>query len=160
MFTVNSEADILEKFNETLTFSRNSKAVLVEKYIEGTEFTVDGIMTESGHITLAISEKEHYQHNNNIAKSLFFTQNNSKFDYDLLRKTNDELLNATGLPFGLTHVEYKYQDGKYYLIEMAARGGGNLISAIIAPFMADIDNYDYLIKKTIIIITAANWKPI
>lgn len=149
VFTVNSEADILEKFNETLTFSRNSKAVLVEKYIEGTEFTVDGIMTESGHITLAISEKEHYQHNNNIAKSLFFTQNNSKFDYDLLRKTNDELLNATGLPFGLTHVEYKYQDGKYYLIEMAARGGGNLISAIIAPFMADIDNYDYLIKKTI-----------
>lgn len=149
VFTVNSETDILEKFNETLTFSRNSKAVLLEKYIEGTEFTVDGVMTESGHITLAISEKEHYQHNNNIAKSLFFTQKNSKFDYDLLRKTNDELLNATGLPFGLTHVEYKYQDGKYYLIEMAARGGGNLISAIIAPFMADIDNYDYFIKKTI-----------
>lgn len=149
VFTVNSETDILEKFNETLTFSRNSKAVLLEKYIEGTEFTVDGIMTESGHITLAISEKEHYQHNDNIAKSLLFTQKNSSFDYDLLRKTNDELLNATGLPFGLTHVEYKYQDGEYYLIEMAARGGGNLISAIIAPFMADIDNYDYLIKKTI-----------
>ena len=59
------------------------------------------------------------------------------------------MLNATGLPFALTHVEYKFQDGKYYLIEMAARGGGNLISAIIAPFMSGVDNYDYLIKKTL-----------
>ena len=149
VFTVNSEKDIIEKFDETLKFSRNSKTVLLEKYIEGTEFTVDGIMTEEGHITLAISEKGHYKHNDNIANSLFFTQYNSRFDYDLLRKTNNELLNATGLPFGLTHVEYKCQNGKYYLIEMAARGGGNLISAIIAPFMSGVDNYDYLIKKTL-----------
>ena len=149
VFTIQSEKDIAEKFDETLRFSRNSKAVLLEKYIEGTEFTVDGIMTENGHVTLAISEKGHYEHNDNIANSLFFTQQNPRFNYDLLRKTNDELLNATGLPFALTHVEYKFQDGKYYLIEMAARGGGNLISAIIAPFMAGVDNYDYLIKKTL-----------
>lgn len=149
VFTVNSELDIVEKFEESLRFSRNSKKVLIEKYIEGVEFTVDGLMTDSGHVTLAISEKEHYKHNNNIANALFFTQQNTRFDYDLLRETNNNLMNATGLPFGLTHVEYKFYEGKYYLIEMAARGGGNLISAIIAPFMANIDNYDYLINKTI-----------
>ena len=148
-FVILSEEDIAEKFDDTLRFSRNSKAVLLEKYVEGTEFTVDGIMTENGHVTLAISEKGHYEHNDNIANSLFFTHQNPRFDYDLLRKTNDELLNATGIPFALTHVEYKFHAGKYYLIEMAARGGGNFISAIIAPFMSGVDNYDYLIKKTL-----------
>ena len=82
-------------------------------------------------------------------KAVLFTQRNERYDYDLLRRTNDELINATGLPFGLTHVEYKYMDGKYYLIEMAARGGGNLISAIIAPFMSGIDNYEFLIRRTL-----------
>ncbi|MGM9660990.1 MAG: ATP-grasp domain-containing protein [Faecousia sp.] len=149
VFTINSEDDIIKGFDETLSFSRNTKAVLLEKYIEGTEFTVDGIMTQKGHITLAISEKDHYKHNDNIANSLFFTQQNPKFDYTLLRNTNDALLNATGLPFGLTHVEYKFMDGTFYLIEMAARGGGNLISAIIAPFMGGVDNYDYLIHRTL-----------
>ena len=32
---------------------------------------------------------------------------------------------------------------------MAARGGGNLISAIIAPFMSGIDNYEFLIRRTL-----------
>lgn len=146
VFTITSHTDIDENFDKSLQFSRNEKKVLVEKYIEGTEFTVDGIMTANGHLTLAISEKDHYKHNKNIANSLYFTQHNSKFDYDELRETNNRLLNATGLPFGLTHVEYKFQDNKFYLIEMAARGGGNLISAIIAPFMSGIDSYDYLIN--------------
>ena len=147
--TVFSEQDIKDNFAEVLSFSRNENAIILEKYIEGPEFTVDGIMSDMGHVSLAISEKKHYSHNNNIAKTLIFTQSNPRFDYNLLRKTNDELINLTGLEYGLTHVEYKYMDGKYYLIEMAARGGGNLISAIIVPFISGIDNYDYLIRKTL-----------
>ena len=149
VFIIKSKEDIDNYFDEAMKFSRHSKAVLIEKYIDGIEFTVDGIMTRNGHITLAISEKQHYKHNKNIANSLYFTQYNEKYDYDLLRRTNDHLISSTGLPFGITHVEYKYQNGVFYLIEMAARGGGNLISAIITPFMSGIDNYDYLIKNTL-----------
>lgn len=149
VYTITHYEDIGRYFEETLRFSRISKAILVEKYIDGTEFTVDGLMTKKGHITLAISEKRHYKHNENIANSLLFTQCSKIFDYDLLREINDSLINKTELPFGLTHVEYKYQDGVFYLIEMAARGGGNLISAVIAPFMSGVDNYEYLIKNTL-----------
>lgn len=146
VFTISSIADIERNFDESSSFSRQSNSVLIEKYIEGTEFTVDGIMTSNGHKTLAISEKDHYKHNDNIANKLFFSQTSKRFDYTLLRETNNHLLNLTGLPFGITHVEYKYCDGKYYLIEMAARGGGNLISAIISPFMSGIDVYKELIN--------------
>lgn len=149
VFTVKTQLDIDLHFKETMRFSRHSKGVLLEKYIEGTEFTVDGIMTPQGHVTMAISEKGHYKHNTNISNSLYFSQQNANYDYDLLRKTNDHLLNISRLPFGLTHVEYKFSTGKFYLIEMAARGGGNLISAIIAPFMSGIDNYRYMIHSAL-----------
>ena len=58
-------------------------------------------------------------------------------------------MELSGLPFGLTHAEYKYRNGKYYLMEIGARGGGNLISAYIVPLVSGVDVYDYLIDKTL-----------
>ena len=55
----------------------------------------------------------------------------------------------TGLPMGLTHSEYKSHNGKYYLVEAGARGGGSNLSGKIVPFMSGIDNYEYLIKEAL-----------
>ena len=51
--------------------------VLIEEYITGTEFTIDGIKTSEGHQCLAISEKKHYDHNENVACQLYFSNENS-----------------------------------------------------------------------------------
>ena len=40
----------------------------------------------------------------------------------------------------MSHAEYKYMDGKYYLIEIAARGGGTKISSDIVPFMSGVNS--------------------
>lgn len=146
VFTIESKEDIHKHFEESLSYSRVQKAVLAEKYIEGTEFTVDGIKTPERHFTLAISEKKHYKHNPNVASELYFTRENEKFDYSVLTAQNDLLVNHSPLLFGLTHAEYKYENGKFYLIEIAARGGGNLISSHIVPFLSGIDNYQYLLN--------------
>lgn len=146
VFTICSEDDIENFFEEALSYSRVQKAVLLERFIEGPEFTIDGIKTPEKHFSLAISEKKHFQHNENIASELYFTHYNMNFDYNLLRKTNDTFVNLSGLRFGLTHAEYKYEDGVFYLIEIAARGGGNLISSHIVPYVSGIDNYAYLIN--------------
>lgn len=146
VFTIQSKEEIEQHFEESLSYSRIHKAVLLERFIEGTEFTVDGIKTPGRHYSLAISEKKHFKHNINIASELYFTHDNPKFDYDLLRKTNDTFVNLSGLRFGLTHAEYKYEDGLFYLIEIAARGGGNRISSDIVPYMSGVDNYQYLIE--------------
>ena len=71
------------------------------------------------------------------------------YDYDRLRDINDRYVNLSGLPFGLTHAEYKYQDGEFYLIEIGARGGGNLISAEIVPCISGYDNYAALIRMAL-----------
>lgn len=149
VFTIDSKEDLEKHFDETLSFSHIHKAVLCERYITGTEFTVDGIVTKNGHISLAVSEKHHYEHNENIADELFFSHYNDRFDYDLLRKTNDMFVDKSGLKYGLTHAEYKYEDGKFWLIEIGARGGGNYIGSTIVPLMSGVDNYEYIINKTL-----------
>lgn len=147
VYTIETLEDLEKHFDATMACSLREKAVLCERYITGTEFTVDGIVTRNGHICVAVSEKHHYPHNDNIADELFFSHYNENFDYDLLRETNDKFVNLSGLKFGLTHAEYKYEDGKFWLIEIGARGGGNFIGSTIVPIMSGIDNYDYLVKK-------------
>jgi len=148
VFTIEQEEEIAKYWERTIGFSHCQHAVLIEQYIDGVEFTVDGIVTTEGHKSLAISEKKHYAYNKNIAYELFFSHTNAHFDYDLLRSTNDTFVNLSSLPVGcLTHAEYKYQNGNFYLIEIAARGGGNFISSDIVPIMSGVDNYAYLINS-------------
>lgn len=146
VYIIKCVEDIIEHFEETLSFSRVQKAVIAEKYIEGTEFTVDGIKTTDKHYILAISKKKHYKHNPCIANELFFSCEDDEYDYDKLRKINSQYVIQSGLQYGFTHAEYKYQDGEFYLLEIAARGGGNMISSVITQYLSGYDTYEYLIN--------------
>jgi carbamoyl-phosphate synthase large subunit len=141
-------ADLDQQFKEA---SRHSTAgdVLIEQFIDGTEFTVEGFMSHSGHRTLCISEKRHYRDWPFVAQALRYTPSHHTFDYDLLRSTHDRWINLSGLPFGLTHAEYKFRDGQYYLIEVAARGGGNRIASEIVPWVSGVDYQDLLLDEIV-----------
>ena len=129
-----------------MSFSRVEKSVLAERFIVGTEFTIDGVKTPHAHFTMAISEKKHFAHNESIANELLFSHYNPRFDYDKLRATNDAFVMKSNLQFGFTHAEYKFEDGEFYLIEIAARGGGNMISSCITQYMTGYDTYRYLVE--------------
>lgn len=146
VFTVFQKEDIGRLFSESLSFSKGERAVLAERYIRGTEFTVDGIKTPGKHYSLAVSEKKHFAHNPNIACDLFFSHKNERFDYERLTRQNDMLVEQSQLDWGLTHAEYKFEDGVFYLIEIGARGGGNLISSHIVPFLSGVNIYQYLLE--------------
>ena len=149
VYTIHSEKDIDIHFLETFSYSRTEKAVLAEQYIYGTEFTIDGIKTPSKHYTLAISEKKHFKHNDNIADELLFSHYNSQYDYEKLKAINDTYILKSQLPFGFTHAEYKYENGEFFLIEIGARGGGNRISSVITQYMSGHDTYNYLIDSAV-----------
>jgi biotin carboxylase len=146
VFKCNNEEDIRKHFDESMSFSRVEKSVLAERFIVGTEFTIDGVKTPHAHYTMAISEKKHFAHNESIANELLFSHYNPNFDYDKLRATNDAFVMKSKLQFGFTHAEYKYEDGEFYLIEIAARGGGNMISSCITQYMTGYDTYRYLVE--------------
>lgn len=149
VFIIESRTQLLALFQVSMEYSHAQKAVLAEEYVDGTEFTVDGIKTPEQHFVLAISKKRHYPENPNVASELFFSNTDDRYDYQILREENSRLVMAMGLPFGLTHAEYKYQDGKFYLIEIAARGGGTKISSDIVSIMSEVDSNEALIKMAL-----------
>jgi carbamoyl-phosphate synthase large subunit len=140
--------DIEKAYNLALSFSKDSH-VLVEGYIGGVELTIDGIKGNNQHICLATSAKTHYEHNSMVANRLVFSQYHPDIDYDALHRQHDKLIDVLGLPFGLTHAEYKYDNGRFFLIEVAARGGGTRISSDIVPLMSGVDNTGLLIKMAL-----------
>jgi len=146
VFKITTAEELKTKFSESQCFSRHNKYVLAERFIDGTEFTIDGIKTPSFHYTLAISEKKHFKHNESIANELYFTHHSDKYDYDKLRQLNDTFVMHSNLLFGFTHAEYKYENGDFYLIEIAARGGGNMISSVVTQYMTGYDTYRFLIE--------------
>lgn len=146
VFKCSTEEEIRVHFAESMSFSRVEKSVLAERFIVGTEFTIDGVKTPHAHYTMAISEKKHFAHNESIANELLFSHYNPNYDYDKLRATNDAFVMKSDLQFGFTHAEYKFEDGEFYLIEIAARGGGNMISSCITQYMTGYDTYRYLVE--------------
>lgn len=149
VYTITAQNQLEEKFQDTLSYSNRRKEILAEEYISGDEFTIDGLVVDGVHYPLCISIKEMYKENPNVSKVQTYTYSHPVYDYDLLRKTNKALIENIGLPFGLTHSEYKFSNGKFYLIEAGARGGGSNLSAKIVPFMSGVDNYEYLIKQAL-----------
>ncbi len=137
---IENEMDIDKYFDDAVQYSNIEKAVLLEQYIDGKEFTVDGIKTEKGYYVTAISKKNHFDYNPSIARELLFSNYDDEYDYNTLRKLNADMVLKMNLPFGLTHAEYKFKNGEYYLIEIAARGGGTRISSDIVPIMSGINS--------------------
>lgn len=126
------------------------ETVLIEEFIGGIELTIDGIqLNAGGHYSLATSTKTHYAHNEMIANQLWFSQQHPDIDFDALHNQHNQMVKLMGLPFGLTHAEYKYHAGKFYLVEIAARGGGTKISSDIVPLMSAIDSNELLIRMAI-----------
>lgn len=149
VFTVTSQEELNEIFAESVSYSNRSKLILAEEYVDGAEFTIDTVVVNGHCYPLCISIKEMYKNNSNVSQMQTYTYSHPKYDYDLLKITNKQLIEAAGVPFGLTHSEYKYSNGKFYLIESGARGGGSNLSAKIVPFMSGVDNYDYLIRQAL-----------
>lgn len=149
VYTITSREQLKENYQDTVRWSNREKVFLAEEYIGGDEFTIDGLVVNGRHYPLCISVKEMYPQALNISRMQSYSYLSDTHDYDLLRKTNKKLVETIGLSMGLTHSEYKYYNGKYYLIEAGARGGGSNLSAKIVPFMSGIDNYEYLIKESL-----------
>lgn len=149
VYTITDEKTLESKFQDTMSYSNRRKEILAEEFIGGDEFTIDGLVVNGNHYPLCISIKEMYAENPNVSKVQTYTYSHPKYDYELLRQTNKALVESIGLPFGLTHSEYKFYKGEFYLIEAGARGGGSNLSGKIVPYMSGVDNYEYLINEAL-----------
>ena len=119
--------------------------VLAEQFITGIEITIEGISLSGRHHSLTNSSKMHFRPG--IASRLDYP---ARLELDLLAqitKFHNKLIDATGLENALTHAEYLVDplSGNFAPVEIACRGGGNLISSHIVPWMSGLDTYTMLL---------------
>jgi biotin carboxylase len=96
---------------------------------------------------LAISEKEHYSFNPCVAKRLVYPPRLDPNIMARIRDSAEHVINMLGLQDGLSHGEFRICNGLPYLIEVAARGGGNRIASVVVPHVSGVDAYETLINR-------------
>jgi len=119
--------------------------VLAEQFIQGTEVTIEGICLGGHHQVLTSSSKLHFRPG--IACRLDFPARISDKHLQKLVAFHNHLIERTGLKIGLTHSEYLIDliTGDFAPVEIACRGGGNLISSDIVPWVSGLDTYATLL---------------
>ena len=123
-------------------------SVLVEQFIDGVEVTVESVSLNGNCSVLAISEKTHYSHNPCVARLLAYPPRFPNATMDRIRKTAKAVVEHLGLETGLSHAEYRVREGIPYLVEVAARGGGNGIASTIVPHVSGVDTYSVVIRNS------------
>jgi biotin carboxylase len=124
-----------------------SEQVLIEEFVDGLEVTAEAISLDGRCTVLAMSEKAHYAHRPCVARLLAYPPRLPDTTLELLRSTAQTVVDRLGLQNGLSHAEYRIREGIPYLVEVAARGGGNGIASIIVPHISGLETYDLVIRR-------------
>jgi biotin carboxylase len=136
---VNNASQAEESFFSSLVHSR-SQIVLVEEFIDGVQYSVDGYSLNGfGCKTLAIGQKVMLSDDIPVAMGISYPADLPDTLYHKLSSLNEMVNTKLGYKFGMTHSEYLLRDGQFYLVESANRGGGCLTSELIVPKVSEVD---------------------
>jgi len=146
VFRVSNEGDLRRYFHETKKISNDGK-ILIEEFISGTEITVEAFSNRGTCHVLAISEKEHYPHNECVASRLAYPPRFSEGAIANIKTIAAQVVETLGLENGISHAEYRMREEIPFLVEVGARGGGNRIASMIVPHVSGVDVYDMLLQS-------------
>lgn len=142
-----SKIDKQEQIAPAFQRARAYSDVIVQRYIGGKdilELTVEGICSRGSHRTLTVARRHMCCPGINYA-----LRYPSGLAVHALCQANDRFVNRSGLKFGLTHAEYFFQPhtGRFWLTEIAARGGGVGIASHVVPWVTGMDTYGFLYQN-------------
>ena len=113
----------------------NQSQYLLEQFIPGRVFHVDGIVSEKG---VCFAEAHAYgmppldvSHHGGVFTTRTLPRDSA--DAMTLKGIHQKLVDALGLVRGVTHTEFlkSHADGRFYFLEIAARIGGAYISNVV-----------------------------
>jgi biotin carboxylase len=144
---VEESSQLKDAFYDAISHA-HSRECLVEKFIHGTMYTVDGFIFSNGiHQSLGIAEKALLDGRKRVANKILYRSNHSAELADQLRKNHESVVQALGLKLGCTHGEYIVnQEGEIYLVECANRGGGVYTSSRILPAISGYNISEMLVR--------------
>src|SRR5258708_24782909 len=107
-------------------------AVLVEEFIPGREFAVEGLVTAGELQVLAIFDKPDPLDGPYFEESIYVTPSRAPAEVQLaIRETAQRAIAALGLTHGPVHAEMRVNDRGVWMLEVAARPIGGLCSRVL-----------------------------
>lgn len=136
---VNKEDDIPAAFYQAMQNS-HSRLLIVERFIQGQEVTIDGYCISGEPKSLSLAVKRKADDKRQVSIDIKYPGELPKGIYSELMTINEKVILGLGYTFGMTHAEYIVsEEGKIYLVEAANRGGGCYTSEIIVPHVSGLD---------------------
>lgn len=126
------------------------KKIIVEKFLDGIEHTIESITINGKTKTLAISDKKRISDKYCVGMSLEYPSLQNRNIQNKLKKLVKNAVNSCGIKNGVTHIESISYKGNVYIIDFGARGGaGGYIPAQIVPELNGIQMMENMIRLCI-----------
>ena len=140
-----TDAEIESFLADALQYSFIHRCIL-ERFVFGYEITVEGFCADGKHHVTAVSKKRHFK--TGIASTLTYPGEVPEELLNRIIAADDRFVENSGLRFGPTHAEYIVNEEKdcFWLVEIACRGGGTLISSDIVKWVSGFDVYDAYLR--------------
>lgn len=151
IFIIHSPEELIKYFPVTQKASSDGQ-VLIEKYIKGQEFVVDGFVDNYKNNNLIIGKSFNYNLKNLcISATRIFKSVNTNMDHieEQILLMQDFIVQNFSPIFGNIHGEYiyDYTSDRIYLNEIAIRGGGCCTTTHIVPYLCNINTIEILFKN-------------
>ncbi len=135
---IDYEEDVSLAFHQALKYSR-SQTVLIEEYMTGDEYNVDGLMYEGEYHLGGITGKELSAPPFRFDMGIHMPPLVDGSVQDRLVAAVEQALTAIGLTSGTTHVEVMDTTAGPRIVEMAGRPGGGRIPTDLIPLVYGMD---------------------
>lgn len=148
VFRANDRERLFEGFGSALDQSF-SGTVIVERFIEGPEYCVEGMAIDGQFTNLLTLERDYFKHDGVFVPSMVTSPTNlDARTCEELLELNRTICRGFGLRNGLSHSEFilSRHDGRFYLVETAARGAGLFISSHLVAHACQFDTAEFLIR--------------
>lgn len=144
---VREESQVIDAFYHAISNSP-SRTGIVEQFIEGTLFTVDGYCFSDGHVSLGVASRKFVEGPYPVTKEIIYPAQVSDDIIQKLRKAHQSVVRSLGYTKGHTHGEYIVNsEGIVHLVECTNRGGGVYTSSTIVPEVSGLNLNEALINQ-------------
>ncbi|WP_180676560.1 ATP-grasp domain-containing protein [Leuconostoc citreum] len=141
----------IELLNKLSLIAKKS-SVIVENYIEGTEYAVDLLWTNRKRIITFVHQNKSGTGPDFLDHLYFIDPVDNQRVQNMLENAEEKVDLATAVIFGFTHTEYRIHNGVPYVIESSNRpaGAGMLFSTIERSTGYNMINifYDYVLDDS------------
>jgi len=142
---VNNKEELLEKYQFTKKYCLK-KGIIVEKFLDGVEHTIESLIVNGKTNVTAISDKTRTKDLFCVATSLNYPSTQNKKIIKKLTILAKRANAAAGIKNGASHMEAISLMNKAYVIDFGSRGGaGGYIPAMIVPNLNGIEMMEKMI---------------